>query len=112
MCNKKEILEYIDIRLDSMTSEGAMRRWGKEEALELQVLQLLEFRSLVFRPKAFKENPQEIRRMYSIFKLEYLADDSAIPIWANLKKHKELDDLPETLADFVNFVKNELPLEK
>lgn len=52
------IVTYVDEQLAAIFAAPEM--WGSSEAIELQVIQLLEVRALTLRPEIEKQNPRGV----------------------------------------------------
>lgn len=59
------IVTWVDQRMEDMLS--APRMWGSDEAIELQMLLLLELRTLALRPEELTANPRHILDAYAAF---------------------------------------------
>jgi hypothetical protein len=58
MPNTDKIIKWVDARIETILTRPGM--WGGREALELQILQLTEFRKLMLEPEALETNPRLI----------------------------------------------------
>ena len=70
----KEISEFATKRVEDMLKSPEM--WGSQEAVELQVLQLMEIRMLIEHPLKLKINPRYVLDMHvtyisRAFKISY-----------------------------------------
>ncbi len=59
------VLRFIDEQLDAIRKRPGM--WGPDIAVELQILQLLEFRSVLLRPALEDANPRAVLDAYEEF---------------------------------------------
>jgi len=59
------IVSWVDQRMDDMLS--APRMWGSDEAVELQMLLLLELRALALRPEELTTDPRRILDAYAAY---------------------------------------------
>lgn len=59
------IVTWVDQRMDDMLS--APRMWGSDEAIELQMLLLLELRALALRPEELTADPRRILDAYAAY---------------------------------------------
>lgn len=62
---RDEIVTWVDERIEDMLA--APRMWGSDEAVELQVLLLLEIRTLALRPEELAANPRCILDAYAAY---------------------------------------------
>lgn len=80
-----EVLEWVDRRLDAMLARP--RAWGGGEAVETQVLLLLQFRALLARPGASKVATHALESYF-----EYL--ERSFPAAPHLPLHQIVGDDP------------------
>jgi hypothetical protein len=59
------IVTWVDQRIEDMLS--APRMWGSDEAIELQMLLLLELRALALRPEEITADPRRILDAYAAY---------------------------------------------
>lgn len=62
---RDEIVTWVNERIEDMLA--APRMWGSDEAVELQVLLLLEIRTLALRPEELAANPRCILDAYAAY---------------------------------------------
>jgi hypothetical protein len=91
-------LQFIDARLDSLIAKPSL--WGGREGVELQILQLLEFRALVLRPNAdARQIFTQLRDAYARFVRKSIPNCPPAPLSALLDD----DDLPQLVAFLSQF---------
>lgn len=74
------IVDWIDKSLDDLLAAPGM--WGSNEAVEMQFLQLLEFRSLVLQPQEQLASPRRVIDAYSAFVSKRFALSPPRPFFA------------------------------
>jgi hypothetical protein len=72
------MLEWIEQRIEEMLAAPSM--WGTLEAVELQVLQLLELRALAVRPEPELANPRRVLELYQDFLRQRFPDAASAPL--------------------------------
>lgn len=87
------VLRWANEYLDAML--GAPPMWGSNEAVEMQVLLLLELRALALHPEASEAAPDAVFRLYTAFLRRRFPDRGPAPLC-------EIESAPfrETLAEF------------
>lgn len=100
-------LAQVHTRLDNM--KRCPRMWGGPEALELQALSALEFRSMLARPVALAADHLEVRRVWIGFTQMIVGDFCNRPLWT-LYDGRE-DDFHAAIGEFIDFALERLPLE-
>ena len=90
---------FVDRRLQSLIATPEI--WGSAESVELQVLQLLQVRSLVIDPEQGDRDPGATREHYVSFLREHFPDAPPIPLAQRLAGESSLDLFSETLRKFI-----------
>jgi hypothetical protein len=87
------VLRWANERLDAML--GAPPMWGSNEAVEMQVLLLLELRALALRPEASEASSDAVFELYTAFLRQRFPERGPAPLC-------EIEGAPfqETLAEF------------
>lgn len=80
---------WADQRIDEMLA--APRMWGSLEAVEMQVLQLLEIRALAVRPSQELENPRRVLDTYAAFLRERYPMRPADPLFRLIDPGRETE---------------------
>lgn len=78
---------------------AAPRMWGSLEAVEMQVLQLLEVRALALRPNQEIASPRRVLDSYAAFLRGRYPNQPALPLFQLLEAQEE-QDFVRTLAEF------------
>lgn len=102
-------LDSLNKRIVSI--ETNHRSWGGPEALELQMLGMVELRQKMVRPAALTANPRETRRAYVMFVSMVNGADINLPLFCVLREAGMLDQLPRLLGDFARCAAVEYPPE-
>lgn len=92
------ILRYIDDQLDAIARAPEM--WGPPQCVELQVLQLLEFRSVTLRPQLEKNNPRAVLDRYDEFIARRFPGAPPAPLAVLLEGMKRSSELMTILGEF------------
>jgi hypothetical protein len=92
------ILRYIDDQLDAIARVPAM--WGPPQCVELQVLQLLEFRSVTLRPELEKNNPRAVLDSYDEFLARRFPGAPPAPLAVLLESEQRSSELMTILGEF------------
>jgi hypothetical protein len=79
------ILAYIDEQIQAILSAPEM--WGSDESVEMQVLQLLEFRSVTLRPELEKRNPRTVLDEYHGFLKKTFPGAPSYPLFGLVKEY-------------------------
>ncbi|WP_147448754.1 hypothetical protein [Corallococcus terminator] len=79
------ILAYIDEQIEAILS--APKMWGSDESVEMQVLQLLEFRSVTLRPEIEKSNPRAVLDEYHGFLRQTFPEAPPYPLFGLTKRY-------------------------
>lgn len=95
---QERLLGYIDEQLDAIRRRPGM--WGPSIAVELQVLQLLEFRSVVLRPALEASNPRAVLDAYQEFLRRELPGAPPLPLASLLEKEERAGELTGYLERF------------
>lgn len=103
-----EILNSIDKRIEGIVTRPNM--WGGPEALELQMLQLLEFRSMLGRPSNYKQKPEEVRRLWWAFTAIKCGGPYNSPLFV-FYKELSCEEFSKILGEFADYIRSKLPLE-
>ncbi len=85
--------------------------WGSAEALEFQMLQLVEIRQLMVRPAALAANPHETREAHIKWVAAINGECSSAFLHCILRDEGRLGELPKLLCDFARWVAAEYPPE-
>lgn len=101
------VLSMIDERIDGIAKRPRM--WGGPEALELQMLQLLEFRSMVGRP-VLASSPDEVRTLWWSFINEKAGRPFNSPLFV-LFDVVDAMEFGKVLGEFADHVRSRLPLD-
>lgn len=94
---RETIAAWANGRIDEMLE--APRMWGSLEAVELQVLQLLEVRALALRPDQELENPRRVLDTYAAFLRERYPALPAEPL-SRLLNHLSEEEFGHALMEF------------
>ncbi|MEZ4293900.1 MAG: hypothetical protein R3B70_02905 [Polyangiaceae bacterium] len=92
------LLKFIDRRLEAMLRCPEM--WGTDEAVELQVLQLLRIRALTLRPQSESKRPRATLDAYGCFLRRKFPKDGVANLAALLEQRGEQNQLSAILAEF------------
>lgn len=92
------ILHYIDDQLDAIARAPEM--WGPPQCVELQVLQLLEFRSVTLRPQLEKDNPRVVLDRYDEFLARRFPGAPPAPLAVLLEGMRRSSELMMILDEF------------
>lgn len=102
-------IEYLDKRL--ATIDKAPGTWGSPESLELQVLLLLELRTFLLRPVAYRKNPFEVRSAFVRFIRQQVKGATAEPLFVQLQRSGRVNELPQLLGEFRNHIVSDFVAE-
>lgn len=91
------LLDFIDDRLDHMLEAPEM--WGSYESVELQILQLLEVRSLVVAPALEPSSWQQVQAAYE--RLIAARFPGAAPTTLSTLLDQRVDEMMPLLSEFV-----------
>jgi hypothetical protein len=94
---RETIATWANQRIEEMLS--APRMWGSLEAVELQVLQLLEIRALALRPTQELENPRRVLDTYMAFLRQRFPTQPSDPLF-RLVDHLGETEFREALSEF------------
>jgi hypothetical protein len=94
------MVEYIDGKLDAILRAPPM--WGSDEAVELQVLQLLEMRALAIRPEVVKARRRPILDPYVGFLRRKFPEAPTMNLAALLEQGGRRGELAAILGEFRN----------
>lgn len=103
------ILRYIDDQLDAIARASGM--WGPPHCVELQVLQLLEFRSVTLRPELEKSNPRAVLDSYDEFLARRFPGASPAPLAVLLESETRSSELMTILGEFRGELEHEMKPE-
>ena len=103
----RSALEFNATRLDSM--RRAPPTWGGPEALELQSLLALEFRSMLGRPVAYAANRHEVRDIWIAFVCRKARRSYNSPLFTLYEGREKA--FHKALAGFITLALERLPLE-
>ena len=92
------LLEYIDGQLDAIARTPGM--WGPPIGVELQVLQLIKFRSVTVRPEFDRQNPRTVLRAYNAFLARKFPGAPPVPLAVILEQDGRTDELMQILQEF------------
>jgi hypothetical protein len=92
------LIAYIDDQLRAILSAPEM--WGSEESVEMQVLQLLEFRSVTLRPELEKREPRTVLNEYHCFLKEMFPGAPPYPLFGLVKEYDREDEFITLLKGF------------
>lgn len=92
------ILGYIDEQLDAMQKHPRM--WGPDLCVELQYLQLLEFRSVTLRPELERTNPRAVLEAFSEFLARRFPGSPPVPLSSLLARERREGELMIVLGEF------------
>jgi hypothetical protein len=106
---KDRVLQFIDGQLDAIHKRPGM--WGPGIAVELQVLQLLELRSVVLRPALEASNPRTVLDAYDGFVARQFPGAPPEPLSAVLERSGRAAELTSILARFRGEIVREMPPE-
>jgi len=106
---KDTIVRYIDERLDAITDAPPM--WGSDEAVEMQVLQLLELRALTLRPEVERGQPRAVLDAYVAFLRRKFPKEPCMNLAALLEKHAKQGDMSPILEEFRREMMAKVPEE-
>lgn len=95
---QQRILQYLDDRLQHMLA--APELWGSAEAVELQVVQILELRHFVLNPTT-KAGEREVLARYARFLAALFPSNPPETLSALLAAHCRHDEFERRLGDFV-----------
>jgi hypothetical protein len=105
---QQRILEFIDEQLDAINKRPGM--WGPDIAVELQILQLLEFRSVVLRPALEASNPRAVLDAYEEFLTQKFPGAPPVPLASLVTTANKAGQLTTILEEFRrNIVMQMLP---
>ena len=96
---QRTLLEFIDERLESLLRVPEM--WGSDESVELQVLQLLEFRLLTLSP-SLKDEVARVQQEYVQYVRERFPGEPPEPLAMLLSRHGRSAELTSILRGFVD----------
>ncbi len=103
------VLQQINIGLESI--ERCPLSWGGPEALEMQMLLMVELRQRLLRPRASVANRHETRRAYISWIASVYGEPNSRFLHDLLREHDALDQLPKLLADFARWIMTQYPPE-
>lgn len=103
------ILRYIDEQLDAMARAPEM--WGPPHCVELQVLQLLEFRSVTLRPEMERRNPRLVLDAYDEFLARKFPGAPPSPLAILLERAGRAAELMKLLGQFRKKIVREMQAE-
>ncbi len=92
------MLGFIDEQLTSITQRPGM--WGPNIAVELQVLQLLELRSVVLRPALEASNPRAVLDAYEAFIARKFPNQPPLALASILEKTNQNSNFGPILDEF------------
>lgn len=92
------ILQYIEDQLDAMEKRPHM--WGPDLCIELQYLQLLEFRSITLRPELERTNPRAVLEAFSDFLARRFPGTAPVPLSCLLPRERPERELMNILGEF------------
>jgi hypothetical protein len=103
MSARRELLvEWIDRRTREIVATPRM--WGAAEAVEMQVLQLLEMRVFALRPELERENPRLVMDAYVAFLRDRFPTSAPAPLCSLVGGAPDAALFRETLSDFQEFI--------
>lgn len=90
---RETVLRWANERLDAII--GAPPMWGSNEAVEMQVLLLMELRALALRPQDSLDSPDAVFELYTTFLRQRFPENPPAPLC-------EIEAAPfeQTLRDF------------
>ncbi|AKT37740.1 hypothetical protein [Chondromyces crocatus] len=92
------IVRYVDEQLDAI--EKHPRMWGPDLCVELQYLQLLEFRAIALRPAHELSNPRAVLDAFTRFLASEFSGAPPVPLSALLAKEHREGELAKLLRAF------------
>jgi hypothetical protein len=107
LCNT--VVHFVDEQLRYIFAAPSM--WGGDEAIELQVVQLLEFRSVALRPELEKRAPRTILDAYHRILKEEFPGAPPYPLFALLEKFERKGELIPLLRRFAERIVREMEPE-
>ncbi len=93
----RTVVSWVEQRIDDMLAAPPM--WGSAEAIEMQVLQLLEMRALALRPQQELDHPRRVLDMYVAFLRERFPDVPPRPLF-QIIPDAESEGFCKTLREF------------
>ncbi|QRN98019.1 hypothetical protein JRI60_02795 [Archangium violaceum] len=94
---KDTVVTYVDEQLRAILAAPGM--WGSDESVEMQVLQLLEFRSVTLRPELEKREPRTVLDAYHRFLKEHFKGAPPYPLFVLVEKYNRK-------AEFIGLLKS------
>lgn len=104
------ILEDIERRIENL--EKYPKMWGHPETQEFTMLDLVEIRAKLLRPKAMKKDPYEVRDAWARFIAAVNGECTNTYLHVILKEEGRLDMLAPLLGDAARWIKKEFPPER
>ncbi|WP_044250860.1 hypothetical protein [Chondromyces apiculatus] len=92
------LVRYIDEQLDAI--ERRPRMWGPDLCVELQYLQLLEFRSATLRPELERQDPRAVLDEFARFLALNFPGAPPLPLTALLAESHRERELVAFLREF------------
>lgn len=105
-----DLLESIENRIQAL--EYAPKMCGGPETQELTMLDLVEMRAKLLRPKAMKANSYEIIDALAKFTAAINGEDTNTYLHVILKEEGRLDLLAKLLGDFARWIMKKYPPER
>jgi len=94
------IATWVERRMAEMLAAPGM--WGSPEAIELQVLLLLELKTLALRPALASKNPRQVIDAYIEFLRGKFPSEPSSPLFELLKAPSQEAEFCKTLMEFEN----------
>ena len=95
---QRRMLDFIHGQLEAIHLRPGMR--GPDIAVELQILQLLEFRSVVLRPTTEEANPRAVMDAYEAFLARRFPGAPTLPLASLLARDERSAELRAVLDEF------------
>lgn len=103
---KDTIIDHVDDKIQAMFDAPAM--WGSDESVELQVLQLLEFRSIAVRPEFEKLHPRHILDSYQRFLRKKFPGAPPNPLYCLVEDYNRKSEFIRLLREFCDEQRQEM----
>lgn len=105
-----DLLESIEKRIEAL--ERVPKMWGGPETQEFTMLDLVEMRAKLLRPKAMKTNPYEVRDAWAQFTASINGEETNTFLHVILKEEGKTDLLASLLGDLARWIMQQYPPER
>jgi hypothetical protein len=96
---RNNLVHYVDEQIEAILSAPGM--WGSNEAVELQLLQLLEFRSVALRPELERRAPRTILDAFQRFLQTEFVDPPPMPLFVLVEEYGRQREFVPLLRKFI-----------